>query len=181
MSMRHLPADYQLCGAALEEIPDLVRIDLAAGKLFAGTGLLPEAELSDHVPEDVLAAAISAGHLHTVRDYKGRLAGFALTSVRRRALYLDQISVHPGHGRKGLGAALLARVMAEAKERGLKTVLLSTFRELPWNAPFYKRHGFRILPKRRYETWMLQIEEAQAARGIDVSKRCFMIRKPGLF
>ncbi|MFN7054002.1 GNAT family N-acetyltransferase [Hyphomonas sp.] len=181
MSMRHLPADYQLCGAAQEEIPDLVRIDLAAGQLFAGTGLIPEAELGDHVPEDILAAAIPAGHLHTVRDYKGRLAGFALTSLRRNTLYLDQISVHPDHGRKGLGAALLARVIAEAKERGLKTVLLSTFRDLPWNAPFYRLHGFRILPKRRYETWMLQIEEAQAERGLDVSKRCFMARRTSLF
>jgi GNAT superfamily N-acetyltransferase len=179
MSMRHLPADYQVCGAAHEEIPDLVRIDRAAGLLFASTGLIPQAELGAHVPEDVLGAALTAGHLHTVRDCKGRLAGFALTSVRRSALYLDQISVHPDHGRKGIGAALLARVIAEAKERGLKPVLLSTFRDPPWNAPFYKRRGFRILPRRRYETWMLQIEEAQAERGLDVSKRCFMIYKPG--
>lgn len=181
MSMRRLPREYQLCGAAQEEIPDLIAIDLAAGQLFAGTGLLPETELGDHVPADVLSDAIPAGHIHTVRDAKGRLAGFTLTSVRRNALYLDQISVHPDHGRKGLGGVLLQRVIGEAKDRGLKTVLLSTFRDLPWNAPFYKRHGFRIVPKKRYETWMLQIEEIQAERGFDMSKRCFMARRLGLF
>ncbi|MFN7056998.1 GNAT family N-acetyltransferase [Hyphomonas sp.] len=181
MSMRRLPQGYQICGAAEEEIPDLIAIDLAAGQLFAGTGLLPEEALSDHVPADILRDAIALGHIHTVRDAKGRLAGFTLTSVRRTTLYLDQISVHPDHGRKGLGAALLERVAGEAKDRGLKTVMLSTFRDLPWNAPFYRRHGFRIVPPRKYETWMLQIEAAQAKQGLDVSKRCFMVRRLGIF
>ena len=181
MSMRRLPPGYQICGAAAEEIPDLITIDLAAGQLFAGTGLLPDEALGDHVPADILRGAIPLGHIHTVRDAKGRLAGFTLTSVRRETLYLDQISVHPDHGRKGLGAALLKRVAAEASDRGLKTVMLSTFRDLPWNAPFYRRQGFRIVPPRKYETWMLQIEAAQANQGLDVSKRCFMARRLGLF
>jgi 4-diphosphocytidyl-2-C-methyl-D-erythritol kinase len=175
--MRRLPHGYQISSAAAEEIPDLVAIEIAANALFAGTGLLPPDTLGNHVPAEVFAEAIPAGHVHTVRDDKGRLAGFTLTSVRGKALYLDEISVHPDHGRQGLGAALLGRVAAEAKDRGLRTVLLSTFLDPPWNAPFYRRHGFRIVPKRRYENWMLQMEAVQAERGLDVSKRCFMSRR----
>ncbi len=32
-----------------------------------------------------------------------------------------------------------------ARARGIATVTLCTFRDIPWNAPFYQRLGFRIL------------------------------------
>lgn len=181
MSIRRLPEGYAICGAAPEEIPALIAIDLAAGQMFAGTGLLPEDALGDHVPADVFEAAIPLGHVHTVRGRKGELAGFVLTSVRENVLYLDQISVDPAQGRKGLGGALIRRVMEEAKDRGLKRVVLSTFRDLPWNGPFYRKHGFRELPRRKLEKWMIEIESAQDERGLDVRARCFMMRRTGLF
>ncbi|MFN4186000.1 MAG: GNAT family N-acetyltransferase, partial [Hyphomonas sp.] len=112
-------------------------------------------------------------------DQKGVLAGFVLTSVREGNLYLDQISVDPSQGRKGLGAALIERVMEEAKDRGLKRVVLSTFRDLPWNGPFYKKNGFRELPRKRMEKWMIEIESVQDDNGLNVRERCFMARRLG--
>ena len=53
---------------------------------------------------------------------------------------------------------------------------LSTFRDLPWNAPFYRTLGFRELPRKQMTDWMLEIETRQAA-VMDVTKRCFMRRK----
>ncbi|PKP80599.1 MAG: N-acetyltransferase [Alphaproteobacteria bacterium HGW-Alphaproteobacteria-18] len=179
MSIRRPPAGYVITGAAAEEIPALIAIDLAAGQLFAGTGLLSEAQLADHVPEAVFQDAISSGHLHTVRDRKGALAGFVLTSIRENNLYLDQISVDPAQGRKGLGAALIGRVMEEAKDRGLKRVVLSTFRDLPWNGPFYRKNGFRELPRKKMEKWMIEIESIQDDNGLNVRERCFMARRLG--
>lgn len=111
--------------------------------------------------------------------HRGEAVGFALTSVRGASLYLDQISVDPAHGRKGLGAALMERVLKDAGRRGLKSVTLSTFRDLAWNGPFYRRLGFRELPRAQMQDWMREIEDIQKANGLDVSKRCFMIRKTG--
>ncbi|MDP1554166.1 MAG: GNAT family N-acetyltransferase, partial [Hyphomonas sp.] len=88
------------------------------------------------------------------------------------------VSVHPEHGRRGLGAALIRRVFQDAADRGLKTVTLSTFRDLPWNAPFYRTLGFRELKRRQLTDWMLDIEARQAA-VMDVTKRCFMVRRAG--
>lgn len=178
MSMRRLPEGYQLTPAAPEDVADLVFADLAASQLFAGTGYLPEAALKDHVPTDVLEAAMAPGHLTAIR-HKGDAIGFALTSVRGDVLYLDQISVDPKHGRKGLGAALIAHVVRDAGKRGLKGVILSTFRDLPWNGPYYRRLGFRELPRKQMQPWMLEIEKIQTANGLDVSKRCFMVRRTG--
>ena len=177
MSIRRPPSGYEITGAAAEEIPALIAIDLAAGQVFAGTGLLSAAQLKDHVPATVMEAAMRGRHLHVARDRKGVPAGFVMTSVREGNLYLDQISVDPGHGRKGIGGALIARVMAEAKDRGLKRVVLSTFRDLPWNGPFYRRHGFRELPRKKMEKWMIEIESIQDDQGLDIRQRCFMARR----
>ncbi|MFN3610075.1 MAG: GNAT family N-acetyltransferase [Hyphomonas sp.] len=179
MSIRRPPAGYVITGAAAEEIPALIAIDLAAGQLFAGTGMLSEAQLKDHVPEAVLRDAMRTGHLHVARSDKGVIAGFVLTSVRVGNLYLDQISVDPSQGRKGLGAALIGRVMLEAKDRGLKRVVLSTFRDPPWNGPFYRKNGFRELPRKKMEKWMIEIESIQDDNGLNVRDRCFMARRLG--
>lgn len=178
MSMRRLPQGYLITPAAPEDVADLVFADLAASKLFAGIGYLPEAALTDHVPIATLEGAMHTGHIFAVR-HKGEAVGFALTSLRGASLYLDQISVDPAHGRKGLGAALMHHVFRDAARRGLKSVTLSTFRDLAWNGPFYRRLGFRELPKAQLQDWMREIEAAQTANGLDVSKRCFMIRKTG--
>ena len=55
---------------------------------------------------------------------------------------------------------------------------LSTFRDVPWNGPFYRRLGFRELSRQEMADWMLDLESIQAAT-LDVSKRCFMMRKIG--
>jgi len=179
MSMRRLPGGYSISGAAAAEIPALIAIDLAAGQLFAGTGMLPDDALQDHVPADVLEDAVPGRHLAVVRDKDGAPAGFVMTSLRPGTLYLDQISVHPAHGRRGLGAALVKWVVKDARSRKRGSVTLSTFRKVPWNGPFYRRLGFREIPRKRLAFWMLEIETAQADKGLDMSQRCFMRRKSG--
>lgn len=179
MSIRRLPGGYSISSAEAREIPDLIAIDLAAGALFAGTGMLPDEALGDHVPAEILNDAIPGGHLMAARDPAGAPVGFVLTSVQPETLYLDQISVHPAHGRRGLGAALVKCVVRDASKRKRKSVTLSTFRKVAWNGPFYRRLGFRELPRKRLAGWMLEIEAAQADKGLDVSQRCFMRRKTG--
>jgi GNAT superfamily N-acetyltransferase len=41
-----------------------------------------------------------------------------------------------------IGAALLDAVAERARAAGLDGLSLSTFREAPWNAPYYRRLGF---------------------------------------
>ncbi len=178
MSMRRLPQGYAISGADAGDIPALIAIDLAASQLFAGTGMLPDDALLDHVPAEVFEAAIPGGHVFTARDSRGAPAGFALTSLRGDTLYLDQISVDPAHGRQGLGAALIRRVFDDAGDRRRRSVTLSTFRDLPWNGPFYRTLGFRELKRRHLTGWMLEIE-ARQAEVMDVTKRCFMRRRRG--
>ncbi len=56
--------------------------------------------------------------------------------------HLDQLSVlRVGQG-GGVGTALLGAAVAEVGRRGGEEVTLMTYADLPWNAPWYARHGW---------------------------------------
>lgn len=71
------------------------------------------------------------------------VVGSAVAQVQDDALHLAEMSVHPDHGRRGLGTRLVRAVQHEAGRRKLSAVTLTTFADLPWNGPFYERLGFR--------------------------------------
>lgn len=50
--------------------------------------------------------------------------------------------MHPEHGRRGIGGALVGSVCDWARASGIASVTLTTYREIPWNEPFYRRLGF---------------------------------------
>lgn len=56
--------------------------------------------------------------------------------------HLEQLSVHPTYGRRGIGRQLVDAAMAEARERGHSQITLRTYTDVPWNAPFYASCGF---------------------------------------
>lgn len=177
--MAKLPVNYEIRFASLLDIPALIRADRAASELFRPTGLIPDmAAIPQSIPADTLAAAIEQGMVLTVTDVQGDIShpvGFSMTQRREKTLYLHQLSVDPAHGRKGLGAGLVKHVFALAEEYACHSVTLSTFRDVAWNGPFYAKLGFREIPRKKLEHWMLEIERDQAAT-LDVSLRCFMRR-----
>ncbi|MEO0883157.1 MAG: GNAT family N-acetyltransferase [Pseudomonadota bacterium] len=180
--MAGLPQGYEIRFAEQLDIPALIAADRAASELFRPTGLIPDmAIIPESVPADELSQAIENGMIIVVTDDQGPV-GFAMSQIMGDVLYLDQVSVDPSHGRKGLGRLLMLHVFALAEDHKLSAVTLSTFRDLPWNGPFYRSLGFKEIPRKKLEDWMFVIEEAQA-ESMDVSKRCFMRRpvRRGLF
>ncbi|MCG7307923.1 GNAT family N-acetyltransferase [Brachybacterium sp. ACRRE] len=58
--------------------------------------------------------------------------------------HLEQLAVLPAHGRRGIGRSLVEAACAWAAARGHARISLRTYAEVPWNAPFYVRCGFRV-------------------------------------
>lgn len=56
--------------------------------------------------------------------------------------HLEQLSVHPDHGGRGIGRALLRAGIEWAGAHGYRELTLVTYREVPWNGPFYASEGF---------------------------------------
>lgn len=73
----------------------------------------------------------------------GVTLGFAHVLDLEGHHHLEQVSVRPEHGRQGIGRALIYAACTQAQARGASEITLITFAGLPWNAPFYRRFGFR--------------------------------------
>jgi GNAT superfamily N-acetyltransferase len=56
--------------------------------------------------------------------------------------HLEQLSVHPDHGGHGIGRRLLRAACEWAREAGYRELTLATYRDIPWNGPFYESEGF---------------------------------------
>jgi GNAT superfamily N-acetyltransferase len=123
------------------ELPLLAQIERRAARLFSLEDL-PSALSEDTLPAGMLSDARDAGLLW-VADDGGLPVGFALAERLDGQLHLAEMDVDPSHARRGIGAALLRQVLAQAARHGCAAVTLTTFAHLPWNAPFYRRHGFQ--------------------------------------
>ena len=63
--------------------------------------------------------------------------GLALVKMLADDLpHLEEIDVHPSHGRRGLGTALVREVCEWATHCGYVMLTLTTFRAVAWNLPF---------------------------------------------
>lgn len=92
--------------------------------------------------------------------------------------YLEQVSVLPEHGRSGVGAALVEAGCEEAARRGYRRIWLRTFAQVPWNAPFYARHGFAPLEPGDEPAWMAPMRENEQRVGLArLGRRVAMVRR----
>jgi ribosomal protein S18 acetylase RimI-like enzyme len=128
------PRDIRV--ARPEEYSLLRAIEEAADTIFAGVGIGPfqQSEEENHLAQAAVVLAVGEPAV-----------GFASVEVIDGAAHLWQLSVHPRAGRRGLGQALVEAVCEWAEANRLPAVTLTTFRDVPWNGPFYARLGFREL------------------------------------
>jgi predicted N-acetyltransferase YhbS len=59
--------------------------------------------------------------------------------------HLGQLSVLPEYGGLGIGTSLVEAGAAWARRRGDRVLTLTTFADVPFNAPWYRRLGFQPL------------------------------------
>jgi GNAT superfamily N-acetyltransferase len=166
---------YKIRLADPQDIPLLPEIERAAGRLFVGLELA--LDLDHTLPVEELQQAQKAGRLWVAAGLDGQPIGFAVAAIVDGLAHLDELDVHPEHGRRGLGTALVERVCEWANSAGFAAITLSTFRDVPWNAPFYARLGFRTLTEDELTEGLLQLREAEADQGLPISKRVVMRRE----
>lgn len=75
--------------------------------------------------------------------------GFLLSEPLDDALFIVEIAVHQAWQGRGIGRMMLEQVIETARQAAYPAVTLTTFRDVPWNAPFYTRLGFSMLSERR--------------------------------
>ena len=154
------------------DLSGLGEVERAAAERFHGLPV-EGSVLSDVTPPEAFEAACREGRL-LVAAAGERAVGFALWIRLGDAAHLDEVDVHPEHGRRGLGAALVRGVGEAVGRRGLPRLTLTTFREVAWNAPFYRRLGFRELPEAEWAPELRQLVLEEDADGLRLADRVVM-------
>ncbi len=163
--------------ATADDLALLPEIELAAAQLFLDyadvLGLDEDLLQSTRSLEELRQAQVK-GLLWVAVDALDRPVGFALAVELEGHLHLEEMDVHPSRGRCGLGTALVQAVCAAARERG-QSVTLSTFRDVPFNAPFYAKMGFHELEDSELTPGLRRLREEEARRGLSLQLRILMI------
>lgn len=171
-----LAPGYRIAAADPAIVAALPPIERAAAALFPEEDL-PRPLLDATKTEAELADAAREGMLWVAFATDGRAAGFALVDLVDGTPHLDELDVHPDHARRGIGAALVETVCAWAAGCGFRALTLSTFRHLPWNAPWYARLGFVEIDAATLGRGLRALRRNEKAAGLDLERRVCMRRR----
>ncbi len=130
-----------------------------------------------------LAAPAASGEQRAEKDGFILVAGdppvgFAHVLFLEGHAPLEQLSVHPDHGRRGIGAALVEAVCERLAAHGHGAITLMTYADLPWNAPFYARLGFVEVGDDEPRTgYQLRLVETETRLGLGEHGRRVLMRR----
>ncbi|MFD0311855.1 GNAT family N-acetyltransferase [Streptomyces sp. NPDC127119] len=167
--------------ATSADLPLLQDIERAAGEPFRIFGM-PEIADDEPFALDVLERFRKAGHAWVAEDATGRLVAYLIGEPLDGAFHIEQVSVHPDAAHQGVGRTLIAYAAERALEQGLTGLTLTTFSEVPWNAPYYQRLGFRVLPEADLTPGLRRVLAGEAEQGLDRRPRVCMylpMEQPG--
>ncbi len=125
--------DQGVRAAARSDLPELPDIDRRADSVFRAAGYdLPEIETSPAELQRAKAIFV-AGRPPVAYVQIDEVDGLA---------YIAEMAVIPKWMRRGLGSRLLERACEWAQRHDYPAITLTTFAEVPWNAPWYAARGF---------------------------------------
>jgi GNAT superfamily N-acetyltransferase len=159
--------------ARAEDAEALPAIEQSAGEAFRAIPELAWLADGDNVSVERHRALIAAGACW-IADEKDRPVGFLSAGIEADALHIWELDVRLDRQGQGIGRALLERAVADARRRGLAAVTLTTFRAVAWNAPFYRKVGFRILDDAEIDERLASLLGDEAEHGMASDQRCAM-------
>ncbi|MCO4747052.1 MAG: GNAT family N-acetyltransferase [Proteobacteria bacterium] len=149
---------YTLRVGTAEDVPALPDIERAAASLFVEAGIGGDPTV---MPEPELVRACQSGGLIVIADASDTPVGFAVLAVHDGIAHLAEMDVHPEHQRRGLGSRMVRAAMAWSTDRAANTLILTTYRDLPWNGPFYATHGFAPVEPAHWTAAMATMAKAE--------------------
>lgn len=167
---------YMIELAVENDLCAIPAIEQAAAAIFSEDDLPPEIRFLV-TDKETLIDAQSEKRLWMALDDNEIAVGFALARVIDGYAHLDEMDVHPDHGRRGVGSQLLDTVISWARAGGFPGITLITFRHLPWNAPFYERHGFVQIDDQDTSSGLRDLICEEAEAGLEPRNRVAMLYK----
>ena len=166
--------NYTIELAADSHLRAIPAIEQAAAAMFAEVDLPSELRFLV-TDKKTLIEAQREERLWVALDEQKNAVGFALARDVGDYAHLEEMDVHPDHGRRGIGSQLLSAVINWARAAGFPGVTLITFRHLQWNAPFYERHGFVQLDCEDANGGLRELIREEVEAGLEPRNRIAML------
>jgi GNAT superfamily N-acetyltransferase len=168
---------YRLRHARMEEAAAIQVIEQMAAQRFRTTDFAWVADAAPGAMEAIVAS-IAAQQLLVMEAQSGPAAGEPVAFVQFAAVdhsvYIEEVDVLPDHAGHRLAARLIDAVEPWAKAQELPILTLSTFSTIPWNAPYYRRLGFRDMG--HLGPGLAAIRERHRGLGLSDEQRAFLWR-----
>jgi GNAT superfamily N-acetyltransferase len=161
------PADADL-------LPDL---EQSAGLAFRVDPELAWLADGDNLSAERYREIIAAGWSWVAECEPAHPVAFAAATLEDEELHIWELDVRLDCQRRGIGRRLLQRFIAEAAIAKVPAVTLTTFRDLPWNAPFYQSMGFEVIAPEKLCPRLAALLADEVRKGMPAGRRCAMRMK----
>jgi ribosomal protein S18 acetylase RimI-like enzyme len=150
------------------------RIENSAGTLFEEIPNLAWLAIAGDLPAERYREFLAQGFSRRATDDTGICVGFLCAAREGFELHIWELAVARDCQRRGIGRALLNTALRAAANCELRSVTLTTFQHVSWNAPFYRDHGFGILKSSEMGERLRSLREQETLRGLSSKFRCAM-------
>ncbi|PRA71155.1 MULTISPECIES: GNAT family N-acetyltransferase [Pseudomonas] len=157
-----LPADASLLPA----------VERAAAQSFAAVPGLEYLASSPVIAADQHMAFLLTQREWVAVDARDRPLGFLCGQDCGDDWHIVELSVDQAAQGRGLGRQLIGTAADWARANGFAALTLTTFAQVPWNAPFYARLGFERLTAERCSNFLQRQLAAEHTHGL--RNRCAM-------
>ncbi|MCP6698014.1 GNAT family N-acetyltransferase [Pseudomonas donghuensis] len=165
-----MPLNIRL--ARVEDAPLLPAVERSAAQSFIHHHGLewiaqgPVMSTAEHL------AFIDQGHEWVLVDPDDQPQGFLCATPSGADLFVHELSVAQHVQGQGHGRRLINTACQWAREHDFQGLTLTTFAQVPWNAPFYARLGFALLSEQQLSPALHQQLTREQLQGL--TGRCAM-------
>ena len=159
------------------DLPWLNEIEQSAGRRYADLGMLDVSTFPNRA-DGAWAPHCATARLWIAADDADQRVGFLGATKLGGLLFIDELAVSYEHQNRGVGAALLAAAERGARDQGLGLVVLTTFEQVPFNAPYYQRRGYAIIADDDLPVELRPVLQAERKRWTTPGRRRCAMAKP---
>ncbi|HEV2564460.1 MAG TPA: GNAT family N-acetyltransferase [Microvirga sp.] len=161
------------------DIDKLGAVERSAASAFRSVGLAWLADSGGTMDPTVLETLCRAGTLWVAADDRDEPVGFLAAHELDGHFYIAELSVAASHHRQGIGSRLVEAAIEHGRRLGFDAITLMTYRDVPWNGPFYARFGFVEIDAATAGPGHRETLRRDAEYGHDPARRSIMALRLG--
>jgi GNAT superfamily N-acetyltransferase len=168
------PDRFEIRLATQADARALPEIEASAGEIFRDIPELAWIADDGGQSEERHRELIAQGTAWVATNKHGMPVGFINGEELDGNFHIWELSVHRAFHGQRIGKALIEKAKRFARDKHLHALTLTTFRDVPWNAPYYRSLGFEVVEGDAVTKALASILQKEADLGLPVDLRCAM-------